>query len=205
MLSMMGKKLNLMSFKQIQILIFATFFIFVAGGCGKSDSEKKLEQRTSEVQRKEQQLQSLEKQLRIKEQQLTLQQQRIDSLTIQNDTLGIYNPQLIGEWRVTMQCIETTCEGSAIGDTKTEQWKIAYNENKVVVNATANKKLIRVYEGLYKINSLELATPPVPNAETTMNVVLNPHPTTKNLMEGQRVITQANNCRIVYSLKAERL
>lgn len=194
-----------MYLKQILSIFFASIIICSFTQCGKSDSEKKLEARSSEVQAKEQQLQIWEKQLLLKEQQLKAHQQRLDSLTTQSDTVGIYNPKLVGNWRVTMQCIETTCEGSAIGDTKTEQWNISYHDNKVVVNALANKKLIRVYEGLYKTNSLELSTPSVPNAETTMKVVLNPHPTANNLMEGQRVITQENKCRIVYSLKAERI
>ena len=128
-----------------------------------------------------------------------------DSLQKQADTVGTYNPNLEGNWSITMQCIETSCEGSAIGDTKTEQWNIAYQNNKVVVNATSNKKLIRTYTGIFKENTLELTAQQPLDTETHMDVMLTPHPTTANLMEGRRVINQGGKCKIVYSLKAEKL
>lgn len=183
-------------------LLFLASILFL--GCESRDTEKKLEFREQEVQRKEQQLLTLEQQLKLKEQELIKREQQADSLKVKTDTLGVYNPKLLGDWIVRMQCTEATCEGYAVGDTKTEQWNISYRNNKVIVKAMSNKKVIRTYSGLFKENSLNLKAQPAPDAVTEMRVVLNPHATNENLMEGQRVIDRGNNCRVVFALKVEK-
>lgn len=189
------------------VLKFSSILLVVSlilSGCGKSANQENIEKREKQIQLKEQQLKAFEQQLKLKEQNLLSREQQLDSLKIQSDTVGVYNPKLIGNWMVNMQCIETTCEGSAIGDTKTEQWNIAYKNNKVVVSASSNKKVIRVYTGLYKENTLELKAHPS-DLETEMSAVLTPHSSTENLMEGRRIINHSGKCKIVYALKAEKL
>ncbi|MEJ6979516.1 hypothetical protein WG906_03590 [Pedobacter sp. P351] len=184
----------------IPLFLASTFFL----GCGSTDTEKKLDFREQEVQRKEQQLLILEQQLNLKEQELIRREQQADSFKVKTDTLGVYNPKLLGNWTVSMHCIEANCEGYAVGDIKTEHWNISYRNNKVIVKAMSNNKVIRTYSGLFKENSLNLKAQPVPDADTEMKVVLNPHATNENLMEGQRVIDRRNNCRVVFSLKVEK-
>lgn len=184
--------------------IILLLFVFCIA-CGQNDRTKTLTTREQEIENKEQQLQAWEEQLRLKEQDLAVRERIIDSLNGDIDTTGVYNPAIVGSWMVTMECIETTCEGSAIGDTKTEQWDISYQNNQVVAKAIVNKKLIRTYTGYLKENILELITQQTSNPETHMNVVLNTLPAKPNLMEGQRVISQGGKCRIVYKLKAEKL
>lgn len=179
-------------------------FILLFAACGKSGNERNLEKREQTVEAKEQQLLILEEQLKLKEQELIKREQQIDSLKTESDSIGTYNPKVIGNWTVTMQCTETSCEGSAIGDTKTEQWNISYQDKTVIAKAYANKKLIRTYSGLFKENNLQLSARQTPETDTQMDVILSPHPTTEGLMEGQRVISQGGKCRIVYSIKAER-
>ncbi|MGV3510037.1 MAG: hypothetical protein ACO1N7_12170 [Sphingobacteriaceae bacterium] len=189
------------------VLKFSSILLVVSiilSGCGKSANQKNIEKREKEIQQKEQQLKAFEQQLKLKEQNLLSREKQLDSLKTKADTIGVYNPKLVGNWRVNMQCIETTCEGSAIGDTKTEQWNISYNNNKVVANALSNKKIIRVYTGLFKENTLELKAQPT-DLETEMNVVLTPHSSTENLMEGRRIINHSGKCKIVYALKAEKI
>jgi len=194
----MSIKQTLMSFsKSYTFIIISLVF-----ACGEADTQKSIEVREKEVEQKEQILKLWEDQLKSKELDLISREQRIDSLN-QSDTLGIINPRLVGVWKVTMQCIETTCEGSAIGDTKTEQWNISYQNNKVVVTAISNQKMIRFYTGLFKENSLKLTAQSSPD-ETQMDVILTPHPSMEKLMEGQRVINQSGKCKIVYALKAAK-
>lgn len=178
--------------------------IMLCISCGGRD-KKSLERQREEIQVKAQQLLIREQELELREQDVLKQQRQIDSLKTGSDTIGVYDPNLIGTWIVTMQCTETTCEGSAIGDTKTEQWNISYENNKIVARATANKQLIRTYTGLFKENTLRLTATQTPNPETHMDVVLTPHQSTVGLMEGQRIINQGGKCRIVYALKAEKL
>ena len=129
----------------------------------------------------------------------------MDSLKRKAGTIGTFNPDITGNWTVTMQCTETTCEGYAVGDTKTEQWNIAYQGTRVVVKATANQRLVRSYTGLFNENTLKLTAQLPPNTETHMDVVLSPHHTSENLMEGSRVINRGGNCKVIFTLKAEKL
>ena len=184
---------------------FILAFILMASACGESDNEKSLKDRKKKVEAREQQLLAWEQQLKLKEQSLTMLEKRLDSLKGPADTVGIYKPELVGNWAVTMQCIETSCEGSAIGDTKTEQWNISYQDNHVVAKVIADKKVIRTYTGYFKENSLELSARQVPETDTHMDVTFTPHPTTEGLMEGRRVINQGGKCKIVYAIKAEKL
>lgn len=188
-----------------RLLYIAFLLILTAAGCGKSGNEKSLERRERDVGIKERQLLKLEQQLKLKEQQLIKREQQIDSLKAGSDSIGTYNQKLIGNWTVTMQCIETTCEGSAIGDTKTEQWKISYQDNKVIAKSFVNNKSIRTYTGLFKENTLKLSATATPGIDTHMDVTLTPHPTTDGLMEGQRVINHQGKCKIVYAIKAEKI
>jgi hypothetical protein len=55
-----------------------------------------------------------------------------------------------------MTCTETTCPGSAIGDTKTETWDISYQNNVLLAKANVGDKLTRVYTGTYDGTNLVL-------------------------------------------------
>ncbi|SKB36478.1 hypothetical protein [Daejeonella lutea] len=189
-----------MRFQRLLTLILFLFFT----ACGKSAEERKLEQMAVDLESREKLLLAREQQVDLKELELAKLQQQIDSIRGKSDTIGTYNPELVGTWQVTMNCIETTCEGSAVGDTKTEQWIISYQNNKVIARAQANANVIRVYNGLYKENALQLAALETPDQETHMDVLLTPHATTKGLMEGQRIINRLGICRTVYTLKAEK-
>lgn len=176
-------------------LWYALLFIILLPSCGSGDGnikerEEELSQKQAELVQKEQQLQAKEKELKNTE--LIL-----DSTRRQIDAANIYNADITGKWTVKMNCTETSCEGSAIGDTKTETWEISYRENnKVTVNAYADKKLIRTYTGYYKASGLHLAD------EQYITVTL--LPLHKEKMEGTREITQPN-CKIIYNLAAEKL
>lgn len=187
------------------LMYSSLFTLLFACACSSDDRLKKLEVREKEVTVKEQELHDWEQRLRSIENDLAKKERIIDSLNGKTNPHGIYNPALIGNWNVSMECTETNCEGSAIGDTKTEQWNIYYQGNRVIAKAMADKRPIRTYAGEFKENSLTLSAVQTPTPETHMDVVLSPHSTKANLLEGERVINQGGKCRIVYRLKAEKL
>ena len=123
----------------------------------------------------------------------------VDSATLLLDSFGTYNPAIIGNWTVTMRCVETTCEGSAIGDTKTEHWDISYDGNTVIAKVIANEKLVRVYEGKMTTKTLQLSVKSEGATDARMNVILTV--VKEGRMEGQREIIQASGCRVVYTLE----
>jgi hypothetical protein len=97
---------------------------FTASGCGMRERELKLDQKMSEINQKEQELLLKEKSLQLKEEELAKKEELLDSSSRSPvDTFLVQHPQLPGKWNVTMRCTETTCPGSAVGDTKNEQWK----------------------------------------------------------------------------------
>lgn len=193
-----------MNLKNAYSIIFSALIILSAS-CGDNDNRKHLNDREKQLNDKERQLTAWEQRLKLKEQELSAREIKVDSLKNPRDTVGVYNPKLQGNWKVTMQCTETTCGGSAIGDIKTELWNISYQGNKVIARVTANNKIIRTYSGLFRENSLELTARHTSHTDTHMDVTLTPHLTTEGLMEGQRVINQGGKCKVVYSIKAERL
>ncbi|RIV27565.1 hypothetical protein DYU11_04470 [Fibrisoma montanum] len=179
--------------------------ILALSGCRLQEREKELDRRTQELDQKEQQLVLREQQLSLKEADLT---RREKALTAPVDSTGdstvVYNPYLVGRWSVQMRCTETSCEGSAVGDTKTEQWAINYRDNRVFAQAVANNELFRVYTGSYKQDALVLTAQQdslAPNTRITVSLRFK----TSSTMEGQREIVREGVCRIVYALELTKL
>jgi hypothetical protein len=155
------------------------------------------------VKQREKAVSKKEKSLEIKENELATKEAYLDSMLRQIDTTGIYNSKIIGDWTLKMLCTETSCTGSAIGDTRTEQWNFSYQENRVLVHSSLNKKPLRDYSGLYKGTSLILAVKKINSTDASIYVRL--FFTNDNKMEGRREVTQEDGCKIVYTLEAERI
>ncbi len=184
------------------ILLLTLFTLFLLPGCGIREREKSLQEKETELARREQDLTVREEALRVKEQALAQREQKLDS-TRQDS--AFFNPNIMGIWNVKMVCIETTCPGSAIGDTRSETWDISYQGDQIIAKAMADNTLVRTYAGTYNDNWLQLRENVAlsPNAPATEMVVrlslLN-----ENTLEGQREIIRSGDCRIVYSLQLEK-
>ncbi|MEJ7556817.1 MAG: hypothetical protein WKF66_00815 [Pedobacter sp.] len=167
-------------------------------GCGQSEREKNLQEQQMEINKKEQQLFVWEQRLKLREQELNAARHVLDSSHLQIDTA--YNPLITGKWVAKMICTKTSCDGSAIGDTKTEQWDISYNGEEVVVKAYSGPVLIRVYTGSYKNKVLKIVDEK-PNLEALISANLNFIDSTR--MDGLREISQ-KDCKIIYELTLEK-
>lgn len=145
-----------------------------------------------------------EKTLQLIEEELAKREQRLDS-SEKIDSFHQIPPSLIGHWETKMTCTESTCKGSAVGDTKTEQWNISYQSNLLLAQAMAQEQLIRVYTGTYTGHTIELvdnrtgtSTEPPSKMVVRLRLVDSLH------MEGQREILRDNDCRVVYALQMEK-
>lgn len=185
--------------KLFKILCFS--LLLLSYGCGMNDREKRLDHREETLSKKQQELLLWENRLMLKEKELNARKTLLDSTSKTIDSAGIYDPAITGKWLMKMRCTETSCDGSAIGDTKTEQWDITYNKNNVVVTAFVGDKLTRIYNGLLKPGGLVVADK---QSATESVIQINLRPISENRMEGTREIIQ-KNCKIVYLLVAERL
>ncbi len=162
----------------------------------------------SEINQKEQQLLLKEKTLELKEEELRKMEEAIDSsakMNIAKDSAFIYNPAIVGKWSVTMICTETNCSGSAVGDTKTEQWEIAYQDDALVARARAGKELVRVYTGRYYGNTIQLTAQQEESAQKLTRMIVRIQEIRKNEMEGRREIIRPEDCRIIYSLLLKKV
>lgn len=166
-----------------------------------SDAAQKL---ADSLQLKEEWLNRKEDSLRIREQELAQREQKLaDSL--QPDSGLVVDPVLAGTWNVKMTCSETNCSGSAVGDTKTEQWILSYAGSNIMAQAMDNNKLIRSYSGFYKDGVIELegmraenhSAPPA-RMSVRLRFVDSTH------LEGQREIVRESNCKIIYALGMEK-
>ena len=160
--------------------------------------EQTLLQKASELALKEKDLQKLE---------LQLQQQLSTSLadTLPPDTTR-YHQEVLGQWTTVMTCTETSCPGSAIGDTKTETWVFSYEQDHLVAKAMAGDKVTRIYTGRNTDTQvIELtATVEATNAVPATKIVVRLNPTDRRTMDGQRHIIREGGCTIMYSLKLTR-
>jgi hypothetical protein len=189
-----------MNTRLIPVLLF--FLTIILQSCGLNEREKNLKKRQKETARKEQQLLAWEQRLKMKEGKLDYTKQLLDSTKKQVDSVSTYDPAIVGKWNVKMSCIETNCDGSALGDTKTEQWAITYKQNTVVVNAYSGTVLARVYIGTYKNNVLQILDEK-PNAGALIIATLNF--INEDKMDGIREVVQNDECKIVYALNARKL
>lgn len=183
-------------------LCWLTVILIFLSACGMKEQEKKLDERAKSLDAKEQTLLRWENELEMREADLSKREKILDSTNHVNDTVGVYIPELVGRWQVKMLCTETSCEGSAIGDSKTEQWEIIYQNDKYIANAMYGKNLVRVYSGIYKDNVLLLSSQPS-GADAFIKVTL--RFVKSNRLEGEREITQQGNCKILYSLVVDKL
>lgn len=181
------------------ILLFCLAIIFLQG-CDMRKREESLQKKEAALNEKEQQLLLKETTLQLKEEELAKKQQLLDSSLV-SDTTAKYNPAIIGTWAVRMECTETTCAGSAVGDTKSELWEMSYQGNNVIAKAKVNEELVRVYSGIYTGNTLELienreGTPDQPATKIIIRLRL----VNDKQMEGLREIERIGNCKIIYSM-----
>lgn len=178
--------------------ILVIFLAISLQGCGLSEREKNLQKQQQEINKKEQQLLAWEQRLTMREQEIDNAKHVLDSAQINIDTA--YNALLAGRWIVKMTCTETNCDGSALGDTKTEQWEISYTDNNVVVKAYSGVVLIRIYNGSYNNKILKIVDEK-PNAQASFSASLNF--INGSRMDGVREIRQ-KDCKIVYALTLEK-
>jgi len=184
------------------IFLFAGI-VFVSG-CGLRQRETELNKKMQELNVKEQEIALKEQSLAIKEEQLNEKEKLLDSSGNQaKDSLFLQHQKLPGTWMVEMQCIETNCAGSAVGDVKNEQWDIKFQNNMVIVSAMSNNQLVRIYSGDYVGNSLKLSVQQ-DSTDASAKIVVRLQQTKEKEMTGEREIIQANGCHILYALRLKK-
>lgn len=196
------------------ITIMGLLFITALLSCKSREREKQLAVKELELNEKEQQLLLKEKTLEFRQQELDNRLRIADSIDAKDSTLtdsvsakkraGV-NAALAGDWSVRMTCIETSCTGSAVGDTKVEQWNLSYSGDHLVAKATDHGNLVRTYSGIYRVNSIEL----IEHRDTSMvydtRMVVRIRQVNENKLEGQREIIRENDCKIVYALDMDKI
>lgn len=181
----------------LAVLLCSCLFV----SCDIKKREKELETKQLSLQQKEQELILREQALELKEEEFRKQ----DSIKMVKDTLWGTYPNLPGTWFVKMVCTETTCSGSAVGDTKTENWEISIQNNMVMAGAVDNGKLNRIYSGGFYNDRLEITSENT-DLETRQNIkiVVRLKQTREGNMKGTREIIRQDDCHIVYDLELRK-
>ena len=182
--------------------LYIAAMLLILPGCDLRQREEFLQKKEAELNQKEQELLLREKTLQLKEEELRKVQQG-DSTAI-SDTTALYNPGIIGFWGVKMICTETTCPGSAVGDSKTEQWNISYESNNIIAKAMDNDKLVRTYVGKPHADVIELTERLADTSQVSASMIVRLRLIDNNRMEGQREIVRDRDCKVVYSLQMEK-
>lgn len=183
--------------------IFFAMLIIPLAGCDFSQRERALKEHELTLTRREEALLQKEQGLKLKEEELMQLAQELDSSL--HDTALVHNPALIGRWNVKMTCTETSCHGSAVGDTKSEVWDIYYSRFSIVAKAINANQVTRVYTGRLSNNLLELTDEvPVSPSTPATQVIIRLTPSDKGTMEGQREIVRTGDCKILYELQLKK-
>lgn len=189
-------------------IVFFSLFIFLLPGCSLRERERELDQKMIQLNEREQQLTLKQQMLELKEQELNEREKQLDSTSNQlvADSLIKLYPSLPGDWTVKMVCIETTCTGSAVGDTKNETWNFRFQNNNIITSAYSNNKIVRVYNGNFSGNGIKLAIQADSSEVNAPKITIRLQNSNKKAgeMEGEREIIQSNGCRILYSLELRK-
>lgn len=187
----------------MQYILIFFFTLLLITGCDSGKKSRELRQKETELTQREQDLAARDQALNLREDALN-QKVRITDSTVIADTANTAPPAITGKWTAQMTCTETTCAGSAVGDTKTEQWEITYQGGTFVARAMANGQLVRVYTGSYTDGTIELTEELASSASSTpAKMMVRLKPVSESRMEGQREIVRENNCRILYDLQLD--
>ena len=193
----------------IRIVIPVLLIMILASGCDLQKRENTLNNKEAQLQEREQEIIFRERTVALREAELLQKEKRFDSLrfdSLRVDSVHLLNMQIADRWNVKMTCTETSCAGSAIGDTKIETWTFSNENNSILVKAMADDKLVRVYSGKFNGNQIELTddatrSPAAPNTKMLVRLSL----TDSTRMEGNREIIRENDCKILYSLQLTKL
>lgn len=177
---------------------YLTLFIaLLFSSCG-------VEQKQRELAAKEEALNKREQELNLRQQSIQQQEAQLLKKDSSANEFAVVNDTLPGTWNVQMVGTESSCPGSAVGDTKKEVWTMNYQGNHLVARSMAGEQVTRVYTGIFTGNTIELIDrrPATPNEPATTMVVrlFFKGPA---LLEGHREIIRSD-CRVMYSVKAEK-
>lgn len=184
-------------------LFILFFLLFGSWNCKDNKAQKALQEKESALDKKETELLEKETALQLKEKELRQREIRLDS-TIRTDSSKVVNNALPGLWEVKMTCTETTCAVSAVGDTKTEQWEISYQNTSLLVRALSNGNLVRLYSGFFDGTTVQLAAMPMDSLQAPISMNVRLQLTGETALTGQREILRDNNCRVVYTLQMNK-
>lgn len=189
-----------------RIFFLLIFLIGVFSGCGIRDREAALEKREAVLAQKEQEL-IIREQALVKDSINQLVSDSMpgplpDSLQLVAPT---QQPAITGTWHVKMVCRETSCPGSAVGDTKSENWIFEGDSTAIIARVMAGNNLVRVYTGTLAGNTLEMTEAVGTHTDpqgTQIRVRINMEG--EKSKTGTREILQKNVCRILYDLKLDK-
>lgn len=194
------------------VRIIYPFLLLLITSCGSEARQEAVEKKETQLAAWEQELNLREKTLALKEDDLKQRQHVLDSVqhtvktdSTQTDSAVLYNANIIGLWNVKMVCTETTCPGSAVGDTKSESWDFYYANDRLIARAMAGDKLVRVYTGrltgtTIALNEVVENTAAAPATKLLVDLTVK----SEKLMEGTREIVRENECKIVYGLQLSK-
>jgi hypothetical protein len=190
----------------MKFIFFLIPLLIFLPSCEFQKRQEKLNKKEEDLKQWEQQLSLTEDSLQLQAAELAKREMFLDSTKlIAIDTLSAIYPQVPGIWNVLMKCTETTCSGSAVGDTKIEQWEISFSNNTIVAKAMSDNKLLRIYSGSFTGNAFELSSQQE-NVTTQQGakMFVRLQTSKENQMTGQREISRPEGCRIVYALELSK-
>lgn len=140
------------------------------------------------------------------------EKQKAEEERIKLENKRYTHEDIAGEWEVIMKAVKSDCEGTTLGDIRTEKWLINFENDFVVINVIGNTNTNKEYSGTFDgKNIIVSALDKVIEkklfkdetkilGKTTVNLKVE----NSSLITGKREVVKNGPCQIEYEVKLKR-
>lgn len=141
--------------KMLYLTIFISITILL-NSCGKTDEEIALEKKR--IQDSIEKVIESAKETAVEEaQQKAESEKRLAEQAEWERKNKKFNVEdLVGTWNVKMSCINSNCQGTNVGDIRSETWYINYEGGRIIVKVSGNSTTNTLYTGTFDGKILKL-------------------------------------------------
>lgn len=135
-----------------------------------------------------------------------------DSIQLVNDHLPedsaivkVWPEDIVGQWNSKIVCVETNCNDYIIGDTRYDLWEFGQDSLDLYVKVFNKRDLIRVYEGKYVDERIQLDYSTDTTAFRFVHMDVNLNRASSNRLNGYRTININGMCTAKFSVELTKV
>lgn len=126
---------------------------------------------------------------------------------ISKDSLVVkaWPEEILGQWNSKIVCVETNCNDYIIGDTRFDMWEFGQDSTNLYVKVFNKRDLIRVYDGKYVNDEIQLVYSTDSTAFRFVHMNVNLNRSSSNKLHGYRTININGMCTAKFSVELTKI